>query len=126
MEEDMYFPLLESKLGAGTMHDNIEGHHTFKAPLDHLEDLVVKLRAKQIPWDMVDFRKAVFELLTPLRKHLAEEIDTLRAWKLKDHIAVAELEAFESGLEAQIKEKSSLTKDLQILYVNGDAVHAAW
>lgn len=126
MEEDTYFPLLESKLGAGTMSDNIEGHHSFKVPLDHLEDLVVKLRAHQIPWDTTDFRKAVLDLLTPLRKHLAEEIDTLRAWKLKDHISVAELEAFESGLEAQIKAKSSLTKDLQPLYINGDAVNAAW
>ncbi|KIO15804.1 hypothetical protein M407DRAFT_235574 [Tulasnella calospora MUT 4182] len=126
MEEGMYFPFLENKLGAGAMSENIEGHEHFKEQLEHLDSLVAKLRADQSTWNITEFRKAVFDLLSVLRDHLAEEIDTLRASKLKDHFTIAELQAFESGLEAQIKSKSSLTKSLQFLYVNGDAVHAPW
>ncbi|KAG8913984.1 hypothetical protein FRC01_004277 [Tulasnella sp. 417] len=126
MEEEMYFPFLERNLGAGAMSENVSGHDTFKPQLEHLDDLVKQLRAHQTAWNMVEFRKATLDLLSPLRKHLGEEIDTLRAWKLKDHFTIAELQGFESALEERIKSNSSLTKSLQLLYVNGDAVHAAW
>lgn len=126
MEEDMYFPFLENKLGAGTMAGNIDGHERFRVPLESLEDLVTKLRAGQTTWDIGSFRAAVSDLTSLLREHLAEEIDTIRASRLKDHFTLAEIQGFESGLEDRIKTKSSLAKDLQLLYINGDAVHAAW
>ncbi|KAG8953261.1 hypothetical protein FRC04_002671 [Tulasnella sp. 424] len=126
MEEGMYFPFLENKLGAGAMTDNVDGHDQFRVPLERLEDLIAKLRAGQTPWDVGYFRAVIYDLVSVLREHLAEEIDTLRAWRLKDHITVAELQGFELGLEAHIKAKSSLAKDLQLLYINGDGVHAAW
>ncbi|KAG9018642.1 hypothetical protein FRB90_011067 [Tulasnella sp. 427] len=126
-EEVMYFPFLESKLGKGSMGDNVDGHEAFKGPFHKFEVLVTKLRSGEAQWDLATFRQAIYDFLPVLREHLGEEIDTLRPWQLRGKFTAEDLLGFEAAMEKHIMATASLVKDPQLQFVNGDsAPHGAW
>jgi hypothetical protein len=45
LEEEIFFPRLEEKLGAGALSHNVEEHHAFAQPLEELDDYVKRARA---------------------------------------------------------------------------------
>ncbi|KIO34532.1 hypothetical protein M407DRAFT_240428 [Tulasnella calospora MUT 4182] len=126
LEEERYFPFLESYLGAGTMSGNLEEHETFREPLALFETLLNDLRSHKAAWDVETFRKSIRNFANPLKAHLSEEIDTIRPVILQAKIAREQLEAFEMELKAYFASNSSLFKDPQLLFVNGDGVNGAW
>ncbi|KAG9013504.1 hypothetical protein FRB90_005997 [Tulasnella sp. 427] len=126
IEETLFFPFLESKLGEGTMDGNLEGHEHFRAPLAAFEELLANLRSGQETWNVDVFRKAIYDLVEVLRDHLQSEIETLRPEKIRDQIPAAEFIAKEAEAEKIIMKESSLVTDLPILLVNGDSRNGAW
>ncbi|KAG8927458.1 hypothetical protein FRC01_007470 [Tulasnella sp. 417] len=126
IEETIFFPWLETKLGEGAMGGNIEGHESFRAPLATFGELLEDLRSGKATWDLNTFRKSLYELVELLRPHLEEEIETLRPEKLKDHVPEDEFRAKEKAAERQIMREASLITNTPILYVNGDSVNGAW
>ncbi|KAG8945050.1 hypothetical protein FRC04_001211 [Tulasnella sp. 424] len=125
-EEDVWFPLLETKLGAGSMADNIVGHDSFKAPVAEFEQLIASLRAKETTWDPEVFRQAAYAFIPVLREHLVDEIDTFRPYQLKGHFTKEELDEFERDMTAWLMAKSSPENRLPLLIANGDAVNGPW
>ncbi|KAG8904494.1 hypothetical protein FRC01_008707 [Tulasnella sp. 417] len=125
-EEDVWFPLLESKFGAGSMADNVAGHENFKAPFAEFEKLIADFKAKEKTWDSEVFRQGIYAFTSVLMDHLAEEIDTFRPYQLKEHFTKEELDAFEAEMRAWLMARSVPEKSAQILFANGDAVHGAW
>ncbi|KAG9043971.1 hypothetical protein FS837_008947 [Tulasnella sp. UAMH 9824] len=126
-EEDKYFPFLETKMGKGSMSDNVDGHESFKAPFAAFEDLYNKLRSGETQWDLAAFRKAIYDFIPVLREHLEEEIDTFRPWQLKGKFTAEELLGFEAEMEKHVMAQVSLVKDPQYQFINGDsASHGAW
>ncbi|KAG8927456.1 hypothetical protein FRC01_007468 [Tulasnella sp. 417] len=126
IEETIFFPWLETKLGEGAMGGNVEGHEKFRAPLATFEELLANLRGGEATWDLETFRKSLYDLVEVLRPHLEEEIETLRPEKLKDHVPADEFKEKEKEAEKQIMKETSLIRDIPILLVNGDSVNGAW
>lgn len=126
IEETMFFPFLESKLGEGAMGSNLEGHEKFRAPMASFEELIANLRAGKATWDLDGFRKAIHDLVEVLRPHLQEEIETLRPEKLRDHVPEAEFREKEEEAEKQIIKETSLVTDIPVMFVNGDSMNGAW
>lgn len=125
-EEDVWFPLLETKFGAGSMADNIVGHDSFKAPFAEFEQLIADLRAKEKTWDPEVFRQAAYAFIPVLREHLVDEIDTFRPYQLKGSFSKEELDEFERDMTAWLMARSSPEKSPPFLFVNGDAVNGPW
>ncbi|KAG9041917.1 hypothetical protein FS837_011575 [Tulasnella sp. UAMH 9824] len=126
IEETLFFPWLETKLGEGAMGGNLEGHEKFRAPLASSEELLANLRSGKATWDLGTFRNSLYELVEVLRPHLEEEIETLRPEKLKDHIPVDEFRTKEKEAEKVIMKQTSLITDIPIFFINGDGVNGAW
>ncbi|KAG9051247.1 hypothetical protein FS837_010534 [Tulasnella sp. UAMH 9824] len=125
-EEEVWFPLLESKFGTGSMADNIAGHENFKAPFAAFEQLIAGFKAKEKTWDPEVFRQGIYAFTPVLREHLVEEIDTFRPYQLKERFTKEELDAFETEMKAWLMARNVPEKTPQILFANGDAVHGAW
>ncbi|KAG8927455.1 hypothetical protein FRC01_007467 [Tulasnella sp. 417] len=126
IEETLFFPWLETKLGEGAMGGNLEGHEKFRAPLAAFEELLANLRSGKATWDLETFRKSLYDLVEVLRPHLEEEIETLRPEKLKDHVPAGEFREKEKEAEKQIMKETSLIRDIPIFFINGDGVNGAW
>ncbi|KAG8927459.1 hypothetical protein FRC01_007471 [Tulasnella sp. 417] len=126
IEETIFFPWLETKLGEGAMGGNVEGHERFQAPLATFSELIENLRSGKATWDLDTFRKSLYELAEVLRPHLEEEIETLRPEKLKDHVPADEFREKERVAEKQIMKEASLITDTPIQFINGDSVNGAW
>jgi len=126
-EEEIWFPLLEVKLGAGALSVNVEGHKTFGEPLHAFEELVGSLKEKKVAFEVGVFRQAVYAFMEPLQQHLAEEIQTIRSDILrKAGITAEELASFSRKIEEEALTTFDLSRDLQVLYINGDSVNGAW
>ncbi|KAG9043972.1 hypothetical protein FS837_008948 [Tulasnella sp. UAMH 9824] len=126
LEEERYFPFLESHLGAGTMSGNLDQHEAFKVPLATFETLLNDLRSDKATWNVQSFRKSIYDFANLLKAHLSEEIDTIRPAVLKVKITREQLDAHEHETDKYFIANTSLTKDPQIFFINGDGVHGAW
>ncbi|KAG8898656.1 hypothetical protein FRC00_002517 [Tulasnella sp. 408] len=125
-EEERYFPFLESHLGAGTMSGNVDEHEAFKEPLAAFETLLNDLRSEKATWNVETFRKSIYDFSNLLKVHLSEEIDTLRPAVLKAKITREQFDAFQSESKKYFIANTSLVKDPQFLFINGDGVNGAW
>ncbi|KAG8908133.1 hypothetical protein FRB99_000161 [Tulasnella sp. 403] len=125
-EEEIYFPFLESKLGAGRMSSNIAGHDAFRAQFTAFETLIADLQSGKAQWDLTTFRNAIYAFAGSLVKHLGEEIGTLNADVLREHISLEELEQVENAVEKRVFEGMSIPRDPPLLFINGDAVNGPW
>ncbi|KIO34530.1 hypothetical protein M407DRAFT_16508 [Tulasnella calospora MUT 4182] len=125
-EEERYFPFLESHLGAGTMSGNVNEHEAFKAPLAAFESLLNDLRSGKATWNVETFRKSIYDFANILKEHLSEEIDTIRPAVLKAKITREQLVAFEAESKKYFIANTSLVRDPQFLFINGDGVNGAW
>ncbi|KAG8898657.1 hypothetical protein FRC00_002518 [Tulasnella sp. 408] len=108
------------------MSGNLDEHEAFKEPLVIFETLLNALRSHKATWDVETFRKSILDFANPLKVHLTEEIDTIRPAVLKAKIAREQLDEFEIELKKYFATTSSLLKDPQLLFVNGDGVNGAW
>lgn len=122
----MYFPFLESKVGTGSMSNNVAGHEEFRKPFAGFESLLTSVQKDPSSFNAEKYREAIHAFAAPLIEHLQEEIETLRPDTLKKHITTAELDAFEKAMEAHIQKHTSLVADAPLLFVNGDGTHGRW
>ncbi|KAG9018641.1 hypothetical protein FRB90_011066 [Tulasnella sp. 427] len=125
-EEERYFPFLESHLGAGSMAGNVEEHEAFKEPLFAFESLLADLRSGKAAWDVQVFRNSVYGFAHTLQEHLTEEIDTIRPEVLKAKITREQLEGLEAETRKYFIANTSLVRDPQLIFVNGDGVNGKW
>ncbi|KAG8969879.1 hypothetical protein FRC03_000125 [Tulasnella sp. 419] len=128
-EEEAYFVLLEEKLGAGSMKDNVEGHKGFHEPYAAWSRLCDGFRMDTIPWDPIQFIMHVRAFALPLIEHLGEEIQTLNAEVIRQKFTQLELTHIEKAMEEELKKtplSEALVWQLPFILVNGDGVKAKW
>jgi len=125
-EEEFWFPFLEEKVGSGCMKANLDAHQEFLDSFEIFEKLVKSLQAKEIDFDVTQFRDAIHVWMPTLRAHLESEISTFSPGILHEHVQPAELQAIEATMAKDIMASISLVNDIQVFYVNGDSVHGAW
>ncbi|KAH8809534.1 hypothetical protein DL96DRAFT_1628443 [Flagelloscypha sp. PMI_526] len=125
-EEELYFPMLEEKLGKGYMGSNIAGHDAFHAPFDEFTALCTKVSKEPSTWNATTFVASVHAFAAPLVKHLAEEIDTLDATILRKSMTAEELEECNIALGKRIQKETSLTEHFPLAITNNDNVSGGW
>ncbi|KAG8907997.1 hypothetical protein FRB99_001163 [Tulasnella sp. 403] len=126
MEEQLYFPFLESKLGQGAMSHNVTEHEHFHDGLIQFENLVASLKSGKAQWNVNEFRAAIYAFATPLIEHLAEEIDTIRPERLRGKITQEEFAEHDKVFDEHIKKILKPTIHPPFTFVNGDATNAPW
>ncbi|KAG9007408.1 hypothetical protein FRB94_001287 [Tulasnella sp. JGI-2019a] len=125
IEEGSYFPWLEERLGAGSMSENVGGHHSFEPAFKVFEELVTSIRDKGAPFVPDEFRTIIYAFMAPLVEHLKAEIETLRPEKVK-HIPEKDMRKMEADTEKLAKKAGSLMTSLQFVTVNGDFKYGRW
>ncbi|KAH8831596.1 hypothetical protein DL96DRAFT_1706022 [Flagelloscypha sp. PMI_526] len=124
-EEELYFPMLEEKLGKGYMNENIAGHEAFHTSFDAFTALCDRVAAHPSKWDASTFIASVKSFSEPLTKHLAEEITTLDAATLRKSMTVADLEHCNRELEKKVKSEMSLS-EFPLGITNFDNISGRW
>ncbi|KAG8917187.1 hypothetical protein FRC00_013935 [Tulasnella sp. 408] len=122
----MYFPFIESKLGAGRMSENVAGHEAFSKPFEAFEELVEKLISNPELWDAKVFRDSIYSFMPVLREHLAQELTTLDAAELRKYITPNDFVEYEKKFLDEMKKTVSFSKNFQAVFVNGDSVNGPW
>ncbi|KAH8832514.1 hypothetical protein DL96DRAFT_1459192 [Flagelloscypha sp. PMI_526] len=125
-EEELTFPFLESKIGQGTMGGNVDGHHGFLPGLEAFEKYCTSIHAGSIKFEVKVFLEKMGTFTPALMEHLTDEIPTLDAEKLRKHITLEELAAYEKRLQEMIAKETSLLYTFPLAVVNNDKNSAAW
>jgi len=124
-EEQLVFPYFESKLGKGAMDANISQHHEFIPKFDEWDQLCQNIQSGKSQYEAGNFVALLRESTDLLVAHLADEIPTMEASKLKSHFSEAELQALEIDIDKKVKELSSIS-DFPLFFVNGDTEFNPW
>ncbi|KAL1731407.1 hypothetical protein EV714DRAFT_283354 [Schizophyllum commune] len=88
-EEKTLFPMLEKKI-PGSMELNHKQHESFLQPLEELIKYIESTTEDK--FDAATFRAKIDEILFPVMEHLADELDSLDAEKLKAKMSEEELQ----------------------------------
>ncbi|KAG8969880.1 hypothetical protein FRC03_000126 [Tulasnella sp. 419] len=126
LEEEVYFDMIEKKLGQGSMKDNVDGHQTFKAPYEAWNKSRESLAKGEAKWNPSDFIAEIRAFTEPLLEHLKEEIDTLKVDVIREKFTPAELQHIEKTMEAASKKGLNPVWHPPFLFINGDGVNGKW
>ncbi|KAF8608153.1 hypothetical protein BDV93DRAFT_519217 [Ceratobasidium sp. AG-I] len=124
-EEQLVFPFFESKLGKGAMDANVTQHQDFLPQYNEWDQLCQDIQSGKSQYEAESFVTSLRKSTDLLVEHLADEIPTMEASKLKPHFSEAELQALEIDIDKKVKELSSLS-DFPLLLVNGDTEYNPW
>jgi hemerythrin-like domain-containing protein len=91
LEETFYFPVLEEKLGAGTLQGNVEQHKEFMPGLEALEEWCKKVQKGEAEYDGTVFLGLVEAFGDTMVAHLNSEIPTLDRNIIQAKFTVTEL-----------------------------------
>lgn len=122
----MYFPMLEAKMGAGTMGSNLAGHDVFHDPFEKFTELCNKFQATSSSWNSETFIEAIHTFAPLLIQHLQDEIPTLDAKLLRKAMNLQDLEHINHRLEEIIKAETSLTENFPLAIVNNEEASGGW
>ncbi|KAG9007813.1 hypothetical protein FRB95_011985 [Tulasnella sp. JGI-2019a] len=125
LEEDTYFPWIESKISQGAMSINIEGHRAYEDAFKTVVDTLASIRKGNRDFVPEELQAVIYSFMTPFLKHLEDEIKTLRA----DNICSIDREdwvQYEEKMEEMLKSRSNPDTTVQLMVINGDGNHGKW
>ncbi|KAG6872660.1 hypothetical protein C0995_007855 [Termitomyces sp. Mi166 len=109
IEEELFFPFYESKMGANAMEHNFEQHHKFQEGLQDLERYIKKLLDGKAVYDGNLLIEKLDSFADDMVKHLHDELPTIESSKLRAVFTVQDLKDVEDALRKRVLKEVSLT-----------------
>lgn len=108
------------------MDANIDQHAAFHAPWEAFCQLIAAMKSNEKPYNASDLQKAVHGFMPVLHPHLEDEIQTLKADRLKGVVTEKDMAVMEKMLTRDIQDNLKLLTDTPLLVILGDLKHGAW
>ncbi|KDR68365.1 hypothetical protein GALMADRAFT_257009 [Galerina marginata CBS 339.88] len=83
LEETFYFPIMEKKLGAGTLSGNVEEHTHFVPKVEEMEQWLKDVQEGREKYDAQLFLEKVNSFSDTMIDHLNHELPTLESSKIR-------------------------------------------
>ncbi|KAF9027159.1 hypothetical protein BDZ89DRAFT_1160972 [Hymenopellis radicata] len=125
-EEELYFPYLEARMGQGTMTPNVEQHHAFNPHFGKFDEYIAVVTSSPGEYDAEKLKELVHGFAGLLVPHLAEEITTLDATLLREHVSKAEMDDLHQQVQARLNVAFSLDKTIPYFIACHDAKAQPW
>jgi len=126
LEEELYFPEMEKRLGEGALSGNVEQHHQFVPQLEELQKYLEDAKAGKQEYDGALIVEKINSFGDIMVNHLNQEIPTLESSRLREKFTEKDLKDIKNLADKKALATIDFSTTLPLALVCGDPATLSW